>query len=483
MIIPIVLSGGSGSRLWPLSRELNPKQFQKLDSNRTLFQQTLLRLEGIQGMRSPIVVCNAEHRFTVAEQLNEIDLPNNGIFLEQSGRNTLPALGIAAMAAQSLDPTGLMLVLPADHLVGDIEKFQQTIENAMPVARSGKLVCFGVRPTHPETGYGYIQCGDTLNGNSCRAAAHHIRNFREKPDKSTAQEFVRQGDYFWNSGIFLFGVDTFLSELRRKFPSNYSHCYQAFAHSTSDYDFKRISNEHFKKASAISIDEGILEGTSIGAMVEMKTTWSDVGTWTGVWDSLAKTADGNVVRGDVCADNVENSCIISNSRLVAAVGLKDIVVVETEDAVLVVAKEHAQSIKNLVSELKSQRRTEVLHHTRVNRPWGYFESLEKSGSTQVKRLVVNPGARLSLQRHQFRSEHWVVVSGQAQVRNGDLEMVLSPSESTFIPAGVLHQLENCESEPLEVIEVQTGTYFGEDDIERFEDDYGRVANQQSCVAA
>jgi mannose-1-phosphate guanylyltransferase / mannose-6-phosphate isomerase len=474
MITPIILSGGSGNRLWPISRQRDPKQFHKINSTNTLFQQTILRLDGVVGVRSPKIICNDEHRFIVDKQLNEIGKVASGIYLEQTPRNTLPALSASILELRNHYQNELVLVLPADHVITDNAAFAKAIERAVPAAHDGRIVCFGVCPDRPETGYGYLQRETDSDGRKFISDVHHVTNFKEKPDLKVANEYLANGNYFWNSGIFLFKLDTFIEELRRQQPSVFFNCYQAVKQSTTDLNFIRLNDHHFCKSPSISIDHGIMENAECISMVELKAGWSDMGSWNGVWETLLKDDHGNVSQGDAHITDSSDSCVYATSRLVATMGLQNTVVVETKDAVLVMDKSRSQDVKHLVENLGTLHREEVKQHSHENRPWGYFESLEKTALCQIKRLVVNPGARLSLQRHQHRSEHWVVLSGCAYVRNGNDKLILKPSESTFIAAGELHQLENRHNEPLEIIEVQTGSYFGEDDIERFEDDYGRT---------
>lgn len=479
MIVPVILCGGSGSHLWPVSRESSPKQFQCFSGQNTLFQDTLTRAESIPGMSGIIVVCNEDQRFTVKEQIEDIGANVDEIILEQMGRNTLPAI---AAAAVSRSPNDLMLVLPADHHIADTEAFSQTVLKAVTVARDGALVCFGAVPSKPETGYGYIIPGREHEGLCPDNGVRSVREFIEKPDYDNATFLVQEGA-FWNSRMFMFKASTILEEIRLHHPRIYHYCREARRHCSPDNGFFTMKAGFLRECPSISIDYGVMEHTLDAVVIGLQSDWSDVGSWDGVHESLKGPSGGNTLRGDVMIDDVKNSCVISNSRLVAAIGLDNHIVVETADAVLVARRDNTQQVKDMVAALKDANRPEAASHWKVERPWGFFECLETTDSVQVKRLVIDPGARLSLQRHEFRSEHCVVVSGTAKVVNGEHRFELAPSQSTFIPAMTIHQLENPGPEVLEIIEVQTGSYFGEDDIERFEDDYGRVRAQNLPLRA
>lgn len=470
MLYPVILSGGSGSRLWPLSRAALPKQFLPLVSDKTIFQETLLRLQGLPDMAPPLIVCNNEHRFLAAEQLRAIDTQPFAIMLEPFGRNTAPAVAAAALAAQANDADALLLVLPADHLIQDIAGFHAAIRSAVVLAQQDRLVTFGIAPNEPATGFGYIERGARLDG-----ADHSfgVARFVEKPSLEKAREFLASGNFFWNSGMFVFKAGVFLDELRRYRPDIHAHAQQAWRNSAKDLDFCRLDEESFAACPSDSIDYAVMERTQAAAMVAVDIGWNDIGSWPSLLDVCVKDAQGNALCGDVYAAESANSYIRAESRMVAAIGVRDMVIVETADAVLVMHKDSAQDVKRTVEYLDQAERTEHLVHRRMHRPWGYYEGLDTGERFQAKRIVVKPGSRLSLQKHQYRAEHWVVVSGKARVTRGEDTLVLYPDQSTYIPLGVIHRLENIGDEPLHLIEVQSGSYLGEDDIERFEDDYRR----------
>lgn len=470
MLYPVILSGGSGSRLWPLSRAALPKQFLPLVSDKTIFQETLLRLQGLSNMAPPLIVCNNEHRFLAAEQLRAIDTQPLAIMLEPFGRNTAPAVAAAAFAAQANDADALLLVLPADHLIQDIAGFHTAIQSAVVLAQQGKLVTFGIAPNEPATGFGYIERGARLNGTD---HSFGVARFVEKPSLEKAREFLASGNFFWNSGMFVFKAGVFLNELQRYRPDIHAHAQQAWQNSAKDLDFCRLDEESFAACPSDSIDYAVMERTQAAAMVAVDIGWNDIGSWPSLLDVCVKDARGNALCGDVYAAESANSYIRSESRMVAAIGVQDMVIVETADAVLVMHKDFAQDVKHTVDYLKQAERTEHLVHRRMHRPWGYYEGIDMGERFQAKRIVVKPGSRLSLQKHQYRAEHWVVVSGKARVTRGEDTLVLYPDQSTYIPLGVIHRLENIGDEPLHLIEVQSGSYLGEDDIERFEDDYRR----------
>ena len=468
MLTPIILSGGAGTRLWPLSRELYPKQLLALTGERTLIQQTALRLEGLSAA-APVVVCNEAHRFLVAEQLRQIGIEPAAMVLEPVGRNTAPAIALAAQAALAAaradDP--LLLVLPADHVIRDVPAFQKAVRAALGPAGAGKLVTFGIVPSAPETGYGYIQRG------ARHGAAYAIARFVEKPDAGRAEQFVASGEYYWNSGMFLFRARRYLEELERFAPEMARVCAEAFAAARSDLDFTRIERERFEACPADSIDYAVMEKTDDAVVVPLDAGWSDIGSWAALHAACEADAHGNVARGDVICEDSEGCYLYAESRLVSAVGLRNHVVVETKDAVLVAPKDRVQDVKKLVHRLKEAGRYEHSLHREVFRPWGSYDSIESGPRFQVKCLKVKPGGVLSLQLHHHRAEHWVVVSGTARITRGDEVFLLEENQSTYIPIGVRHRIENPGKIALHIIEIQSGSYPGEDDIVRLEDQYGR----------
>lgn len=467
MITPVLLSGGVGSRLWPVSREQHPKQFLPLAGEQSMLQETLQRLNPEECAR-PIVVCNEEHRFMVAEQLRQLELSAAAIILEPEGRNTAPAVALAALQAAADDPQALLLVLPADHVIQDVAAFAAAVAKAAPLAQQGRLMTFGVVPTKAETGYGYIRCGEPMG-----ADLYALDSFVEKPDAATAQQYLDSGNYLWNSGMFLLRADTYLEQLREFAADMVASCELAMAGASADMDFIRPQREAFLACASDSIDYAVMEKTQVGGVVSLDCGWSDVGAWSALWDVAQRDGAGNVSLGDVITDNCSNSYLRSESRLIAATGVENLVVVETADAVLVADRNQVQDVKNIVNELKSAQREEVSLHSRVYRPWGSYESLVVADRFQVKRIIVNPGQRLSLQKHHHRAEHWIVVHGTAEVTCEDKVFMLGEDESTYIPLGHKHRLANPGRIPLELIEVQSGTYLGEDDIVRYEDIYGR----------
>jgi len=472
MLIPVVLSGGVGSRLWPVSRELFPKQFLPLIGEASLLVQTLQRADAISGVSAPIIVCNDEHRFLVAEQLRQCAVSAAAILLEPEGKNTAPALAAAALQAQTIDPAAVLLVLPADHVIQQPTVFAEAVARGMQAAETGHLVTFGIVPSAPETGYGYIQAEAAQDS----AQSHDVltlRKFVEKPDLETARSYVASGDYLWNSGMFLLRADTYLNELAAHAPLMLAAVSNALAKACTDLDFIRLDAASFAASPSDSIDYAVMERTHKGVVVPLSCGWSDVGSWSALWDVENKDSAENVVSGDVLLHEVDASYIRSESRLVAAVGISNLVIVETTDAVLIADKDRVQDVKFIVKALKNSKRDEATMHKRVYRPWGSYESLVNAHRFQVKRIIVNPGQQLSLQMHHHRAEHWIVVSGTAKVTCGDKEFLLSEDESTYIPLGNRHRLANPGVIPLEMIEVQTGGYLGEDDIVRFQDIYGR----------
>jgi mannose-1-phosphate guanylyltransferase/mannose-6-phosphate isomerase len=467
MLVPVILSGGAGTRLWPLSRELHPKQLLPLVGSNTMLQDTIRRLAGLE-LAAPLVVCNEAHRFLVAEQLRSIDCKPGAIVLEPAGRNTAPAIALAALAAladEEGDP--LLLVLPADHVIPDVQAFHGAIEVASATASNGSLVTFGIVPTSPETGYGYIRRGALVGG------SYRIAEFVEKPDLSRAQSFLASGDYYWNSGMFLFRARRYLEELEKFAPDIAAACARSIAGAVRDLDFTRIDPVAFRDCRSESIDYAVMEKTSDAVVVPLDAGWSDVGNWTSLHTACEHDAQGNALFGDVMVEDTHDSYVYSSSRLVATVGLRDHVVVETKDAVLVAPKERAQDVKKLVARLKAFGRYEHALHREVFRPWGSYDSIDVGERFQVKRLIVHPGGALSLQMHHHRAEHWVVVSGTASITRGEETFLLEENQSTYIPVGVRHRIENHGRIPLHIIEVQSGSYFGDDDIVRFEDRYGR----------
>ena len=464
--VPVILCGGAGTRLWPLSRSYLPKQFLPLVSERTMLQETVGRLQGVAGTQPPIAITNDEHRFLAAEQLREASSPPQAILLEPAGRGTAAAAAAAALLLA--DKSSVMLVLAADHAISDLPQYHAALRSAVQLAAQGSLVVFGIPPTSPHTGYGYIRQGVPTG------TAFVVDQFVEKPDLPTAKGFLASGGYFWNSGIFVFRADRYLAELQRHRPDVLAAVSAAMKAAQRDVDFVRPSREAFLAVPDDSIDRAVMERTRDAVVVPAKFTWSDVGSWSALWALGEKDEAGNVSQGDVLARDSRGSYLRSEGRLIAAVGVDDLVVIETSDALLVSTKARADDVKLAVEELKRQRRTEHAIHRRVYRPWGYYESIDHGERFQVKRLMIKPGARLSLQLHRRRAEHWVVVSGQAKVTRGEEEMLLGANQSTYIPTGAKHRLENPGTEPLFVIEVQSGDYFGEDDIERFADDYRRT---------
>ncbi len=471
-IVPVILSGGSGTRLWPLSREQLPKQLLALvgSGSTTMLQETVARVRDIAAVQAPFVVCNEEHRFLIADQLAEIGVADARILLEPIGRNTAPAVALAAeVIIATTEPTDdpLLLVLPADHVIADVAAFHAAVKIAAPLAAAGKLVTFGVVPTSPETGYGYIRHGQLRNNSA------PISEFVEKPDRARAVSFLQAGGYLWNSGMFLFSARTYRQELHRQAPEIARCVARACVDTRTDGPFVRVDRAAFEASPSDSIDYAIMEGAESGMVVPLNAGWSDVGSWSSLHEAMGSDSNGNALRGDVLAQDTTDSLVIAESRLVATVGLKDHVVVETKDAVLVVPSDRVQEVKSLVGRIRESGRSEHASHREVHRPWGTYDSVESGPGYQVKRLSVKPGGAMSLQRHRHRAEHWVVVAGVARITRDDAVFELRANESTYIPVGAKHRIENPGSETLHIIEVQTGRYLGEDDIERFEDRYGR----------
>lgn len=468
-LYPVILSGGAGSRLWPLSRGLFPKQLLALAGDQSLIQDTVKRVSG-NDFAAPLIICNNDHRFLIAEQMRQAGITPGAIVLEPAARNTAPAAAIMALMVEKIDPQGMLLLLPADHIVQNRTEFLRAVAVAARAAQEGRLVTFGITPDSPETGYGYIRRGAAIPGQEGTFA---VARFVEKPDAATAQGYVASGDYCWNSGMFLFKARTFLEELARLEPDMLAHCRAALAEGKTDLDFFRLAEAPFVACQSISIDYAVMERTDKAAIVPVEMGWSDIGSWESLWSATAKDETGNTMLGDVLHHGARNSYLRSEGPLVAAVGVEDIVVVATSDAVLVSQKSASQDVKRIVEQLQGAGRDLHLSHRKVYRPWGAYESIDAGENFQVKHITVNPGAKLSLQMHHKRAEHWIVVSGTAQVTCDDRVFPLHANQSTYIPLGSRHRLENLGSEPLHLIEVQSGSYLGEDDIVRFEDTYGR----------
>ena len=478
-IYPVVLCGGSGTRLWPLSREQYPKQLLALVEESTLLQATIRRLHALDvdiDIGAPVVVTNEAHRFLVAEQLREIGIDNARIILEPQGRNTAPALCLAAFHIQQEDPNGLMLVMPADHVIQHQDLFLNTIISGLNYCKENSLVTFGIVPSHAETGYGYIKQGKPLS-----KGISTIQAFVEKPDINKAEEYVKSGEYVWNSGLFLFSAKTWLNAIAHFRKDIFDATQAAYEEKSSDFDFIRIDKALFSACPSESIDYAVMEHVTdednytefSGSVVSLDAGWSDVGSWDSLWEISTKDSNGNVLKGDVFLDETKDSLVIAEGRMVSVIGLSDVVVVETADAIMVAEKSASQAVKRIVKQLADKNRQEIVSHSKVYRPWGHYESIDNGARFQVKRIVVNQHARLSLQKHHHRAEHWIVVTGTAKVTKGDESFLLSENQSTYIPLGVMHRLENPGSIPLEIIEVQSGSYLGEDDIVRYDDEYGR----------
>jgi len=468
-LVPVVLCGGSGTRLWPLSREAFPKQFLRLSGDNSMLQQTLQRLTGIDAMAPALLVCNESSRFIVAEQMREIGLDDARVLLEPMRRNTAPAIATAALQAMQNGEDPVLLVLPSDHVILDAPAFHRAITVARQAAEQGKLLTFGITPAGPETGYGYIRAdGDAVG------QARPIIEFVEKPALALAEQYIASGDYFWNSGMFLFRASRYLEELDKYHPAVVAACREALAKAKSDLDFIRLDHDAYAASPDIAVDYAVMERTNDAATVALDAGWNDIGSWAAVFDVANKDADHNSAQGDVLLQDCNDCLVHGNSRLVTAIGMRNTIIVETADAVLVMDASQAQHTKTLVAQLVKQERPEATMHREVFRPWGSYDSIGNGDRFQVKRITVKPGAKLSLQMHHHRAEHWIVVSGTAHITNGEKEYLLTENQSTYIPLGVVHSLANPGKVPLELIEIQSGSYLGEDDIVRFEDRYGRV---------
>ncbi|EIV8652514.1 mannose-1-phosphate guanylyltransferase/mannose-6-phosphate isomerase [Vibrio parahaemolyticus] len=461
MLIPIILAGGTGSRLWPLSRKLYPKQFLKITGNSSMLQQTLARLQELEH-KEPILICNEEHRFLAAEQLRSHNVEHSGIILEPCGRNTAPAVALAALRAIEGEQDSILLVLAADHLIKDDYIFCKTVEKAIPLAESGKLVTFGIVPTKPETGYGYIRRGDKLSQHE----AYSVDAFVEKPNLSVAKQYLNDGGYYWNSGMFMFKASRYLEELEKFRPDILNAVKSAYSGAHNDLDFIRLNENAFKKCPDESIDYAVMEKTSDAVVCPLDAGWSDVGSWSSLWEVSAQDECMNVVRGDVLIENSARCYINSTNRLVATVGVEDLVIVDTKDAVLVAHRDKVQDVKNIVSCLKADKRSEFQYHREVYRPWGMHDHIAEGKRYNVKKVIVKPGQKTAMQLHYHRAEHWVVVSGTAMVYRGEETHIVTENESIYIPVGIQHCFENPGKVPLEIIEVRTGSYLAEDDIVR-----------------
>jgi mannose-1-phosphate guanylyltransferase/mannose-6-phosphate isomerase len=468
-IVPIILSGGSGTRLWPLSRKQYPKQFISLLGENTLFQEAILRLDGLNELAEPVIVCNHEHRFLVAEQLKQIKVENSTILLEPVGKNTAAAIAVAAYHVLEKYSDAILLVLSSDHIIQNIPAFFNSIELAIKQAKKSKLVIFGINPINPHTGYGYINFESSNDKD-----VFFVKKFVEKPSKSKAISFIQNGNYLWNSGMFMFSAKTLIEELEVHEDNVAKFSKKSIENSVKDFDFIRLDEDLFRKNPSISIDYALLEKSNNVMVLKLDAGWNDIGSWSALFKTSTKNKDNNAIYGDVQTYETINSYIYSSNRMIATIGINDLVIVDTPDAILVSSKEHDQKVKQIVELLDKKGRNEQLHHRKVYRPWGWYDSIESGEHFQVKRLHVNPGAKLSVQMHHKRDEHWVVVKGVAKVLKGDREFSLIEGESVYIPKITKHSLENCENMPLEIIEVQSGTYLGEDDIIRFQDLYGRA---------
>jgi len=469
-IVPVILSGGSGTRLWPLSRKQYPKQYLPLVGDNTMLQETILRLSGLDDLAEPIIICNEDHRFIVAEQCQQINITNPAILLEPIGRNTAPAIAAAAIQAQKISEDSMLLVLSADHVIKDVNEFHKAIDIAFKQAQQGKLVTFGIVPTEANTGYGYIKSAINETG-----GAYQVEEFVEKPDAKTAKLYLEQGNYLWNSGMFMFQANTLVDELSEYSPNIVISVIDAVRKSKQDLDFIRLDEKSFKSSPSDSIDCALMEKSNNVVVVPLDAQWSDVGSWSALYDIGEKDNNGNVIKGDVVTKDTKNTYINANHHMVTTLGVENLIVVDTPDATFIATQDKAQEVKAIVELLKSDVRDESESNRKVYRPWGWYDSIEHGSNFQVKILHVNPGEKLSLQIHHKRAEHWIVVSGVATATNGDQELTLTQGQSTYIPLKTIHCLENQTDEPLEIVEVQSGEYLGEDDIVRFADNYNRCA--------
>lgn len=463
MILPIIMAGGSGSRLWPLSRTLYPKQFLSLTSSNTMLQETIYRLNDIEHT-APLLICNEEHRFIVAEQLRNASIKSSGIILEPIGRNTAPALTLAALTAINLEQDPLLLILPADHVIQNNEIFIQKINDAIQLAKENKLVTFGITPNYPETGYGYIKVGKKIDDN-----AYIVDKFFEKPSSQVAQEYIDTKEYYWNSGMFLFKASSYLSEIEKHSPDILAACKQSISTATHDLDFIRIDEKEFSLCPEDSIDYALMEKTNNAVVVPIDIEWSDIGSWSALWELSTKDDNGNVIKGDVLTENTKNSYIFSQNKLVTTVGVDDLVIVDTKDALLIAEKSKVQDIKSIVNKLKDTNRIERIQHREIFRPWGSHDEIAQGDRYHVKHIKIKPGEKTALQLHYHRAEHWIVVQGTAKIVIGDTSVLISENESRYIPIGIPHQIENPGKIDLHLIEVRSGTYLGEDDIVRLEE--------------
>jgi mannose-1-phosphate guanylyltransferase/mannose-6-phosphate isomerase len=468
-IIPVILSGGSGTRLWPLSRKQYPKQYLPLVGDNTMLQETILRLNGLDNLADPIIICNADHRFLVAEQCQQIDITSPVILLEPIGRNTAPAIAAAALQSLKQTDNAVLLVLSADHVIQDVDAFHAAIDIANKQAQAGKLATFGIVPTDANTGYGYIKASKDSDND-----AHKVEEFVEKPDLETARSYLEQGNYLWNSGMFMFKATTLIDELTTHSPEIVTPVNDAVNNAEQDLDFIRLDKQAFESSPSDSIDYALMEKSSNVVVVPLDAQWNDIGAWSALHDIGTKDANGNVIKGDVITQDTTNTYINANHHMVATIGVDNLIIVDTPDATFIATQDKAQEVKSIVVSLQAKGRDEGVMHRKVFRPWGWYDSIESGKHFQVKRLHVNPGEKLSLQMHHRRAEHWVVVSGTATAINGGDVLTLKEGDSTYIPIGTTHGLKNKTNEQLEIIEVQSGTYLGEDDIVRFEDIYGRV---------
>ena len=467
-VIPVILSGGSGTRLWPLSRKDHPKQYLSLTGNHTMLQETILRLKGLDNLASPIIICNKDHRFIVAEQCKQINITNPTIILEPVGRNTAPAIAAAAFQSLMQSDKSILLILSTDHVIQDVEKFQKSIRLAIKQAKDGKLVTFGVVPKYAHTGYGYIK----LSGETSRGV-FNVEKFVEKPDLQTAQSFIEKGNFLWNCGMFMFQAKTLIDELKIHSPEIVKSVKESLDNATKDLDFIRLEAKSFTSSPSDSIDNALMEKSDNVVVVPLDLNWSDIGSWSALHEIGVSDIDGNVIHGDVFTAETSNTYINANHHLVATIGIKNLVIVDTPNATLIASKDKTEEVNKILDQLEEKNRDEQYSHRKVYRPWGWYDSIESGENFQVKRLHINPKSKLSLQSHQQRAVHWVVVRGTAYVINGEEILILNKGESTYITLGVKHSLENKTTKPLEIIEVQSGSYLGEDDITRYEDIYGR----------